>query len=490
MKVMIRVAAALIFLCSVLACHGQPTASADKIPPEDWSYDALMHLAAQGLTPGVPAQRFMGDWIYNREEMAEFVRLAWSTVDESTREQDRALISRLAAEFAPELQSTGTSLDVIESIEPFREARVLAPAASFQPRVVRSDGETHLVGIYDASAIGTSGRYITAVGTLSDTRRKFDGDEFSRLQKLFVRGKTPNWEWEIGKDFLWWGPGYSGSLILSDNSPGFTIFKLGKDFNFGRRIGHIKITQFGTTFEDDGERFYLLGRRFEKRFSKRFNLGISETAKMSERPNPLILIFPSFYLYQRAFIDDVDFEFNSLISLDALYRFSPRFEAYGDYLIDDRTAPALLREGPAWNLPRKVGYLIGGHWPDVLGDGSTSLRVERIVIDVGTYQATRPNFPGLAYTHDGLVIGHPVGSNSEAVFFRVDRKFGKEWRAVAEVLDRRPRVADGPNPDDARRISLLAVRDLSPCASLTFRYDSLRLPEKENRVHFGASLAF
>lgn len=478
----------VLILIGSVCCLAQPTASTDRVPAGDWTYDALMHLAAEGLVP-VPAQRFMGDWLYTRKEMSNFVFAAVQRLDESASEGERAILARLVAEFSPELQYFGASF-VMDQLDPFVERNAVIPTAAFQPRIVQSDGETHLIGIYDATGFVTRGKYLTIGATLSNVRRQFGSDEFSRLDKYFIRGKTPNWEWEIGQNWMWWGPGYSGSMILSDNSPAFPMVKLGKDFNFGRKIGNIKITQFVSRFEDDGQTFYLLGRRWEKRFSRYFHAGISETAKTSKTPNPLAFILPSYYLYQLIYLDDVDKEFNVLVAIDATYKFSPRFEGYIDYLIDDRTAPQFLLDEPAWNIPRKTGYLIGAYSPDLLGDGTTGLRLEYIMTEPGTYGATRPDFPGLAYTHDGFIIGHPVGQNSEAFFVRLDRKFGREWTAFVELLDRKPRNPEGVNPDDTRRFSIFVARDVAPRASLILRYDSLRLPEKEDRLQFGASYAF
>ncbi|MBI2841892.1 MAG: hypothetical protein HYX78_00675 [Armatimonadetes bacterium] len=479
-----------LMLLFVLAasCSAQPTASTDIVPSGDWTYDALMHLAARGLIPGVAAQRFMGDWRYGREEMAEFVRQALQS--EVEREKDWALLFRLITEFRPELILLGYNPDELASPELHKRRSVLIPVAALDPRLERQHGETNLIGVYDTTALAPFGRYGLAVATLSNLRRKFDGGEFSRLEKFSVRSKTPNWEWEIGRDWLWWGPAYSGSLALSDNSPAFDMLRLGKDFYLGRHIGNVKINQFISRFGDGSDHFYLIGRRIEKRLSKRLHLGINETAKTSKTPNPLVLVLP-LYVYEQIYLEDVDAEWNAFLGIDMLYKFSQRFEGYFDLLIDDINAPPLLREsGENFHRPRKIGFLLGGHWPDICHDGTTDFRAEFILTDSGTYGATRPDFPGLAYTHEGRIIGHPLGPNSEALFLRLDRKIGEDWRAVAEYLGRRPDEGDGPNLENTHRLSLLVVRDLAPRTSLTARYDSLRLPAKVSRFQIGASYVF
>jgi hypothetical protein len=489
-RVLILLVIALIvfFACACLSSP-LPTASTDHVPTENWTYDAFMHLAARGLVPDVPAQRFMGDWLYSREQMASFVVIAADSLSPEVNEEDHTLLYRLAIEFLPELKVMGAS-SVLKKIGSPNTRSGFVPAVSVEPRLVFSSDDNELTGIYNLTGLGLGGKYVTAGLTLSNRRSKFGSSEFSTLEKYFIHGKTPNWEWEIGTDFLWWGPGYSGSMILDDNSPAFPFILLGKDFYFGRHIGYLKVTQFASRFHDHGKPFWLLGRRWEKRFSKRFHVGISETAKTSKTPNPLAFVLPSFYLYQHIFIDDVDMEWNSFLSFDALYRFSNSFESYFDFLIDDMTAPSFLRDEPAWDIPRKFGLLLGVHWSDLLGDGTTGAWAEYIFTDNGTYGATRTDFPDLAYTHNGLIIGHPVGPNSQALFLRFDRRLWEGWAAAAEYLGRIPKDDNGVNPFNTHQISLLLVRDLTPRSSITLRYDSLKQPESENRFQLGVTYGF
>jgi hypothetical protein len=459
------------------------------VPRENWTYNALMHLAAKGLVPGEPAERFTGNWLYSREEMAGFVADAIGELDPSTSDSDWDLVSRLAAEFLPELQMIGAQ-DALATIDLYPQARTIIPTGFIQPELLWSDSATQLTGIYNGTALALCGKYVTAGVTYSNQRSKFEDSRFSNMEKYFVHGKTPNWEWEIGNDYMWWGPGYSGSMILSDNSPSFPLISAAKDFNFGHRIGHVKITQFAASFQDDGQRFYLIGRRWEKRFSELFQVGVNESVKTSDSTALGALAFPSFYLYQHIFISDVDKVFNELVSIDFTYTLQDRYQGHFDFLIDDMLAPSFLRSGdPGWNIPRKLGILVGSYWPN-LDNGTTTFRVEYIQTDPGTYGATRIQYPAMAYTHDGLVIGHEVGGNSRAIFLRLDREFAGDWVVSTEFLGRQPVDETGINPENTHRFSLLLVRDLAPATSLFARYDNIKDPETDNRFQLGASWAF
>ena len=111
-------------------------------------------------------------------------------------------------------------------------------------------------------------------------------------------------------------------------------------------------------------------------------------------------------------------------------------------------------------------------------------------VDPGTYQATRPDVPGLAYTHDGFVIGHPVGSNSEAFFLRLDQKFGDRWTGIVGYLDRSPKALDGPNPFDTSELAVVLNRDITLRGSVSLRYDRSEQPETEESLWLSANYAF
>lgn len=482
----------IVFIASALACFAKvmPTSSQDQVPPENWTYDAMVHLASDGLVPDMPSQRFEGDWIYTREEMAAIVRDTINALPDSIHEDDKAIISRLAAEFQPELEYMGAS-DALQKAEPYAAWQKAVPSGYFDGRMVKISSENSgAIGIYRTTGFGLTGKYITAQLTLSNRRRQFGSDEFQIPENFFVRGKTPNWEWEVGSDFMWWGPGYSGSMILSNNSPSFPFVQASSDINFGKHVGKIKLSQFASYFTQDGKGVYLIGRQWEKRFSKQFSLSFIETAKTNTSSGLLALAFPSFYLYEHIYLDDVDAKFNSFMGIDIKYRYSPKFETYLDFLADDMLAPSAMRTEPAWDIQQKLGFLLGAYWPKAMFKGTTGVRTEIIYVDPLTYTATRDSAPELDYTHDGLIIGHPVGPNSEAVFVRVDRKVAPGYAFAAEYLGRKPVDSDGINPFNTSRLSLLGVRDISPRFSFELRYDALKTPENESRYQLGATYAF
>ncbi len=75
------------------------------VPADHWAYDAVSQLAADGVIEGYGDSTFQGDKNITRYEMAQMVAKAMAKKDVSAA--DKAMIDKLAAEFADELNNLG-----------------------------------------------------------------------------------------------------------------------------------------------------------------------------------------------------------------------------------------------------------------------------------------------------------------------------------------------------------------------------------------------
>ena len=462
----------LLLLAAIPAFAGRRIVpSTDRLPLGDWTYDAMVSLASDGLIPGYAARLFEGDRLFNRYEMAQIVAL----VIEQNRTLDMkqtALMDHLIAEFRPELMYfnpgvIGKWMDRSNITPP--TGHPAWPLGYVQGTAVENTADdTELAVPYHISGFAHLAPHAFAVATVSDHEEQF----FQRIRsdraltKAFARGIETGFEWSVGREFLNWGPAYSGSMILSDNSPAFNQVRAAKEIEFGKIFGRVKITQFGTTFEDEGARYYLFARRYEKPFNRNWHLGISETAKTDFVPSPLLAVMP-FYLYQHLF-NSQDAHMNNFYSTDLTYTADNGMQAYAELGIDDMTSIRLL--GKANQRPRKTGVVVGFYTPKLFADDRLStFRAEYVTIDRLTYGATRPEYPGLAYTHDGQMIGSPVGPNAKAIYLRGERYFSDKFSAIAEYFNQWQTGSGDPERGHQRVLSLMAAYDLRPDASIALR---------------------
>ena len=82
------------------------------VPRDHWAYDAVTKLAEDGVVEGYGDGTYRGDRNITRYEMAQMVAKAMAKGDMSV--SDRALVDRLAAEFADELNNLGVRVSNLE----------------------------------------------------------------------------------------------------------------------------------------------------------------------------------------------------------------------------------------------------------------------------------------------------------------------------------------------------------------------------------------
>ena len=82
------------------------------VPSDHWAYDAVSQLAADGVIDGYGDSTFKGDKNITRYEMAQMVAKAMAKTNVSGT--DKALIDKLSAEFADELNTLGVRVSNLE----------------------------------------------------------------------------------------------------------------------------------------------------------------------------------------------------------------------------------------------------------------------------------------------------------------------------------------------------------------------------------------
>ncbi len=83
------------------------------VPTDSWAYKSVVELADAGIIQGVDGSYFQGDRNITRYEAAEMTAKAMAHMDKASVEQ-RALINKLADEYADELNSLGVRIANLE----------------------------------------------------------------------------------------------------------------------------------------------------------------------------------------------------------------------------------------------------------------------------------------------------------------------------------------------------------------------------------------
>jgi len=231
----------------------------------------------------------------------------------------------------------------------------------------------------------------------------------------------------LGRQSLFWGPGYSGSLILSDNSPPFDmIFASAKLSNF-------KFMTFSTQLDmmwhehgsadsiyDPLYRYlatrYLSAHRIDWSVNKKLEVALSEailyggeTRNMELRYiNPIMPYYANEY---NSYLDD-----NVMICFDIVLKPVKRLKLYGQLLIDDYSYEKVFRYAE-WD-PNALGYLAGIYVNSPPYARKCDFRAEYTHIDTWAYSH---RVDENQYTHYGWVIGHSLGPDARQIFFEIRR---------------------------------------------------------------------
>ena len=140
------------------------------------------------------------------------------------RKKERAsvVIGRLERALNGELEKTGALI-----VKPIDKAyaRFLYADASKRFPSVNNDGDEFKGGTnaragfaFTAEAFGAFSFYLNPEYRLDDASRV-------ELKTGYAEAVFRGLEVEAGRDSLWWGPGYHGSLILSNNAEPFDMLK-------------------------------------------------------------------------------------------------------------------------------------------------------------------------------------------------------------------------------------------------------------------------
>ena len=109
-----KVAAALVATMAVGATCAFAANPFVDVPSDSWAYKSVVELADAGIIQGVDGQYFQGQRNITRYEAAEMVAKAMAHMDKASVEQ-RALINKLADEYADELNNLGVRVSNLEN---------------------------------------------------------------------------------------------------------------------------------------------------------------------------------------------------------------------------------------------------------------------------------------------------------------------------------------------------------------------------------------
>ena len=216
---------------------------------------------------------------------------------------------------------------------------------------------------------------------------------------------------QIGREQLKYGLGYSKRLSLSGDAPNMDFLK----FNF--KYGIINYSSiFGSTV---GEYSPVRDLRYTKYFTANrikialkdlFDIGMGE-AIVSSRGIGLVYLNPLiFYKFREMSVHDSD---NGTLCMDIQAHFVKDLELQGTFFLDENILSNLSDFSKQTN---KTAYQLGFYWYEPVGLKNLSLIFEYTKIRPYVYTHFDPEN---IYTGFGVILGHPIGPNADQLFTRL-----------------------------------------------------------------------
>ena len=217
------------------------------VPRDHWAYDAVSQLAADGVVEGYGDGTYRGDRNITRYEMAQMTAKAMAKGDMSA--SDKALVDRLAAEFADELNNLGVRVSNLErNADMVKWNGKLEYTYTSERTETARDGKTkknddNLLFRLEPSAEINSHWHVNArldAETKMNKDAGEDGSDKVELKYAWAQGDYGDFQVKLGKMELLTAEAYAkpGALIFDHHFSGAEV-SFGKDLRVKLQAGRI-----------------------------------------------------------------------------------------------------------------------------------------------------------------------------------------------------------------------------------------------------------
>jgi hypothetical protein len=408
----------------------------------DWVYDAAEKIVFAGL---------VGPWVLNtkpwsRREVARLVLEALERIerDDPVAAQDPTGIEFHLLRLREELAEEIAALKGVGSPTRLRPLEFVHVGGAFSDEAARPGNrqgeslEEGANGRLTAAGWGvwreTVAAYVRPEGTVNEEASRF------RLGETYVKVERWNVELEVGRDSLWWGPGFHGAFVLSNNARPLDMVKLASAEAFVlpwifRYLGPFKVTWFLGQLEEDRDfpRAKVSGLRLNFAPASWAEVGLSRVIQFGGegRPSPKVGDIPRILVAAgRAREGGVEDRRNNneiygldvafvIRRVDRLVPLARTVQVYAQYGVEDLGTP---ESAPPY--PKHGAVLVGLYLPDLFLSARSDLRLE--YAHLGRPWYTHSIYTS-GFTLDGRVLGHQVGGDADALYLRTTRWLTPAW---------------------------------------------------------------
>jgi len=257
------------------------------------------------------------------------------------------------------------------------------------------------------------------------------------LEEICFKVGIGNLEMGFGRDTLWWGPGYHGSMLLSNNAYPLPMLKLSNQRPYKlpwllKEMGDWNSVFFISRLEEKRviSEPYLVGMRTEYNPFSYFTFGMSRTIILGGEGRPHLSLSDYVRIFRAAGRTEFkegklntdqlaafDFTLRLPRSQQEFFKWLSNIELYWEYAGEDRFAP-WENEAP--------GYLLGIYTPDLFRFNGLDFRAE--YAKTGSSWYTHGTY-GTGYRYKGSILGHHMATDAQDIFLMLSKDFENNIKA-------------------------------------------------------------
>ena len=306
----------------------------------------------------------------------------------------------------------------------------------------------------DLNLYNTFALFVQPLFQYSGNFDNIGGNDDSELtmHKAYAKIGLRNFDVEIGRDSLWWGPGYHGDLLMTTNAKPFDMVKLSNPHPtiLPWVFKYLGLFQFNLILSKLGEdrpisEPYLYGLRLDFKPHPLIEVGLSQVAIFGGEGINFNTgdIFKILYSNENL-TGNVDSNqeagFDLSLRIPNVDRFLPlasSMKLYAEIGAEDTGLP-----------PDKRAYLGGSRFYDFLTVKNLQATIE--YVDTSTSGTPRvwyshPYYPA---SYEGRIFGHHVGTDAKDLFFELSYDINQKiWSRVS--FDHEQRGVSQQNPEES-----------------------------------------
>ena len=249
----------------------------------------------------------------------------------------------------------------------------------------------------------------------------YDGYEWRGFQgyqeQMYINWNSSNIDLKFGRDYIKWGYGHTGNLLISDNSRPFDQFSLKV------RSRYISFQTFVAQLDKmyNANR-YLNAARFEIKPVANLSVGLGQSSLYGGENQSLDFTMSNPLAFYSFTQDNDRKSMNMMLYADFAWYFRNKYKLYSEFLVDDFQIDHKVKSDLE---PNELAFLFGIQAVDLFFD--THGWLEFVQVRNRTYNVPDAR-PFEKFLHKNMPIAHPLGTDFQLFQIHLDRWMNSHFR--------------------------------------------------------------